>query len=257
MKKFIALFLIIAITGLLVMSCGKEEKPNPDLTIESTTPAESTSVNPGDTTSTTTSTTYIPYVNDNYTKDENESFKVRVLKDDDGKYYGVAIANFKTAVENLTVPSTYTFNGTEYNVIQIGSGAQSQGSVCTGNTLKTLTVPSTVKSIGIRSFFMAKSLTTVNLAEGVESIGGYCFYICDELSSVTLPSTLKSIGEYAFWRCVNLESVVIPSSVTEIGTQAFSGCTNLKSVTLPRAFESQADSIFAACSSSLVITYAD
>ena len=74
-------------------------------------------------------------------------------------------------------------------------------------------------------------LATVTIPSSVTSIGSDAFCNCSGLTSVTIPSSVTSIGSDAFRGCDNLTSVRIPSSVTEIGYAAFVECPNLESVT--------------------------
>ena len=81
-------------------------------------------------------------------------------------------------------------------VTRIGKGAFAGGYL----KLHSVSIPSSVKSIGISSFAS-----------------------CTNLTSVTIPEGVSSIGDYAFSGCENLRSVLIPSSVTEMGSEVFSG----------------------------------
>lgn len=69
-----------------------------------------------------------------------------------------------------------------------------------------------------------EELTALVIPEGLTSILPYTFDNCDSLTSVTIPSGVTSIGERAFCFCQNLSSVTIPASVTGIGVSAFSSC---------------------------------
>jgi hypothetical protein len=75
------------------------------------------------------------------------------------------------------------------------------------------------------------SLKSITIPTSVTSIGNGAFTFCDRLQSITIPDGVTSIGDYAFSNCRNLESVEIPNSVTSIGKSVFYGCYNLKKVT--------------------------
>lgn len=256
MKKIIALFLVIAITAAFAVACKKDGGEG--TVTSATTSSESTSA--GTTSSSTTATeaeTTEERVVKQYTAGEDDNFRFRVLKNDKGEYYGVAITTWKGSGSELNIPSAYAYNDVTYSVIQIGTG--SNGSINKSGTenlseLKKITVPSTVTLLSPGSFTRAVSLETVELSEGLTSIGATCFWTCTALKNITLPSTLQYIGALAFSGCTSLTSIVVPSSVTEIGDQAFSGCTALTSVTMPKAFQADAASIFSGCPN-VVITY--
>ncbi len=85
------------------------------------------------------------------------------------------------------------------------------------SALISVTIPSSVTSIGSRAFFNCNSLTSVTIPSSVTSIGDLVFLNCSSLTSVTIPEGLTSIGQGAFVNCSALTSVTIPSSVTSIG----------------------------------------
>jgi NAD(P)-dependent dehydrogenase (short-subunit alcohol dehydrogenase family) len=121
-------------------------------------------------------------------------------------------------------------------------------------TLRSITIPSSVKSIHHCAFCFATGLTAVTLNEGLASIGESAFFGCSALLSITIPSSvttidsfafciatgltavslnegLTSIGERAFYRCQSLYDITIPSSVATIGSHAFSEASDLTRVT--------------------------
>ena len=125
--------------------------------------------------------------------------------------------------------------------------------LCKG--LTSITIPSSVTSIGESAFrdcdrltevnFNATScktmgvsdkpvfsgctsLTTINIGSNVQNIPDYAFYSCSRLVSVTIPNSILSIGNSAFSGCSGLTSITIPSSVTNIGEKAFSGCDRIQ-----------------------------
>ena len=136
------------------------------------------------------------------------------------------------AVETLTISEGITDIG-DYNFSEMGN-------------LRTLSLPSSVVSIGERAFSESWiSWGTLVLPEGLSSIGAYAFKDCIDLKAVVLPSTLKTIGNGAF-SYTDLTSVAIPQGVTEIGDYAFYLCNDLTSVTLPEGLQRIGSSAFAA-----------
>ena len=88
-----------------------------------------------------------------------------------------------------------------------------------------------------------EKLTSLTIGSSVTSIGSFAFSECWGLTSVTIPSSVTSIGSYAFSGCSGLTSVTIPGSVTSIGDDAFRGCRGLTSVT-SYAHDFKVDGIF-------------
>ena len=80
------------------------------------------------------------------------------------------------------------------------------------------------------AFYDCDSLTSVTIPDSVKSIGRYAFYGCTSLTSVTIPDSVTSIGDEAFYGCTGLTSVTIGDSVTSIGNYAFGGCTGLTEI---------------------------
>ena len=145
-----------------------------------------------------------------FTKDEAE-----VTYDDDNKYSGA-----------VNIPASVEYDGRPYIVNRIRESAFNE---CTG--LTSVTIPSSVTSIGSEAFKECSQLTSVTFAENSElnSIGDYAFQWCGSLASITIPSSVKSIGSEAFAYCTGLSSITIPSSVESIGEDAFEGCYFLDS----------------------------
>ena len=96
--------------------------------------------------------------------------------------------------------------------------------------MTSLTIPSSVTSIGEGAFSGCSGLTSLTIPSGVTSIGGGTFSGCSGLTSLTIPSSVTSIRDYAFYGCSGLTSLTIPSGVTWIGDEAFSGCSGLTSI---------------------------
>ena len=139
-----------------------------------------------------------------------------------------------SGLTSLTLPSSVT---------SIGWSAFSG---CSG--LTSLTLPSSVTSIGDQTFEGCSGLTSLTIPSGVTSIGDEAFSGCSGLTSLTIPSGVTSIGNYAFADCSGLTSLTLPSSVTSIGGYAFRGCCGLTSLTIPSGVTSIGIAAFRGCS---------
>ena len=116
-------------------------------------------------------------------------------------------------------------------VTSIGAAAFSTNYL--GNqSIRSVTIPNSVTSIGNYAFAFCSGLTSVTIGSGVTSIGDSAFTSCSGLTSVTIGSGVTSIGDGAFQDCAGLTSVTIPSSVTIIGNNAFQDCKGLSSMTI-------------------------
>ena len=87
--------------------------------------------------------------------------------------------------------------------------------------LESVSLPSTLKTIGKSAFSGCIKLSEINLPEGLVSIGDYAFSSCIRLKNINLPESLTSIGRSAFHSCRAIEKLVIPDRVTQIGEGAF------------------------------------
>lgn len=121
----------------------------------------------------------------------------------------------------------------------------------------TLTLPSTLKTIGAEAFAYTDFSGELLIPDGVTSIGANAFKECDGFGGLlSLPDSVKTVGESAFYLCEGFTGlklsagltkierysfahmyglktkVVIPEGVTEIGESAFS-CSYMPSVRLP------------------------
>lgn len=110
--------------------------------------------------------------------------------------------------------------------------------------LASITIPSTIQSIGEDAFLECDGLKKVY----VSSIEDWCkidfsypeanplfrgadLYVDNKLvTDVTIPDGVKSIGKYAFYGYSSLKSISFPSSIRSIGESAFYDCPNLDEV---------------------------
>ncbi len=148
--------------------------------------------------------------------------------------------------EEVLVISYNTFNDCPITTLYLGRNVNDYVNF---KSLETLTIGSSITSIGNSAFKDCNSLTAVEIPNSVTSIGERAFYGCSGLTSVEIPNSVTSIGSSAFSGCSSLTSVEIPSSVTSIGSSTFSGCSSLTAVEIPSSVTSIGSSAFSGCSS--------
>lgn len=160
----------------------------------------------------------------------------------------------RKAGESYTIPSSVNsiaagaFTNSTLKSVTIPDSVKSIGNAaffCCYN-LEGITIPSSVTNIGDRAFMMCDTLTEVAVPNGVSKISYATFACCSSLKSITLPSSVKSIGDSAFAGC-DFESITLPSSVESIEGSAFNGCENLGSITIPSGVKSIEERTFWNC----------
>lgn len=137
---------------------------------------------------------------------------------------------------------------TEIKDVEIGDGVTRIGTYAffnCDNSMDTVSIPGSVKSIGHHAFRSSEQLKTITIAEGVETIGRRVFEGCCSLQTVTIPASVKEMGgpdaEYytqgAFCECTSLREVTFLNPETSINThRMFWECYNLERVTLPQNY---------------------
>ena len=167
-----------------------------------------------------------------------------------GRWIFEGCANLKdiTLHEGLTTLSASTFYGCGITEIDIPTTVSEIPDYCFGETkLTTITIPSTVKSVGFGAFYGCTDLTSANIEADLNEIPPLMFYICSSLQTVNLPENITSIGDDAFVNCpLKFENnkLVIPSKVESIGVRAFSTCDLIESIELPEGLKEIKQSAF-------------
>lgn len=96
--------------------------------------------------------------------------------------------------------------------------------------LKSISIPSSVTTIGNYAFINCYYLASVLLSEGMKVIGEGAFSGCANLTKIVIPATVEEINNHAFANCYNLQTIVFEGDKVALTTAAISGCTSLTSV---------------------------
>lgn len=128
--------------------------------------------------------------------------------------------------------------------------------------ITSVTIPESVKEIGMHAFLNCENLTEIKLPSNLEEIGGdilgntaysldgknwdgeylyidnYLLKGTDQVTGdVTIKDSTKLIADFTFSHNRNITSATIPASVKTLGSYVFSSCEKLSSVTLNEGTE--------------------
>jgi hypothetical protein len=137
----------------------------------------------------------------------------------------VTISNYTGEKGVVTIPDQIA----NLPVRAIGDNAFNQIHINTKFT--SITIPSTVTTIGSGAFFKCIGLTSLSIPHGVINIEKSAFDGCSGLTTLTIPSSVVNIGNNAFGRLPRLTEVTIPAKVASIGVLVFHG-EGLKAITV-------------------------
>lgn len=134
-----------------------------------------------------------------------------------------------------------------------------------------VTLPNTIKEIGLTAFGNCSKLTSIDLPDSLLLLRGDAFEGCVNLSHLEMPSGVVlgvCVHNYPFIKSIhftkgsrpviddifrysmcNLESLTFDEGITEITGSAFSNCDSLKSVILPTSLLYIRGSAFSDCES--------
>ncbi len=146
--------------------------------------------------------------------------------------------------DNLTVINDYAFSGTLLESLSIPASVKTLGVLSVSNltsltsiTFETKDGKSDLTTLSSRAFASLKSLTSIDLTmTSITELPSSLFINATALTSVKLPLTIEKIGASAFSGCTALTEFEFPkdadekSNVTTIGNQAFenSGLTRFE-----------------------------
>ncbi len=178
---------------------------------------------------------------------------------------------------DVVIPQTVEHNGVTYTVTAVEKGTFSMSP-----RLTSVSIPSTVLTIGDSPFVACNQLTAVvvdsgnpaflsedgvlynkektliiccpatkigsfDIPQSVTEIANSAFYGCQYLTAVTIPESVLAIGAYAFRGCSTMQAAIVPEGVTNISKGTFQECRQLSSITLPESVTRVEDMAFYYC----------
>lgn len=101
-------------------------------------------------------------------------------------------------------------------------------------------------SYEINASEVPSSLTTL-LITGGDTVPKGCFYGCTSLEAVGLPEGVKSLEPFAFYGCDSLAYVTLPDGLVSVGQYAFAYCPSLLNLSVPASVEAMGISMLEGC----------
>ncbi len=198
---------------------------------------------------------------------EHDGLPVKEIEDEGLSNSGITKLVIPETVEKIGVAAfSYNYNLREV-VFKDGSNLKKlpRGTFGYCRTLRSITLPESVESVGALAFYACESLSEVALPEGLKLIGERAFEGCFALKGIALPQNLERIGALAFYNSA-LEEVTIPDSVKDVevteegedkkpvtkiqnglGYGAFHSCTKLKKAVVGSGITVLASGVFGYC----------
>ena len=202
----------------------------------------------------------------------------------DGSYVSIYSSEFPYKQSEITIPESITLYLADYTTYSLTpkEGYEETtlevagiGDYCFrgAKNLEKLTIPNTVKEVGMAAFEYTMKLKSLDIPEsvihtgwlafaraGFEEIvipascskwefgqGTAVFQECENLRKATFAKGTTRIPDRIFFGCEALRTVIMPDEVTEIGAGAFSACSALSDLHLPASLEKINDRMFHSC----------
>ena len=145
----------------------------------------------------------------------------------------VEITKGKSSNGALVVPSTVTYENTEYTVTSIGEEAYKYSGATS------VEIPASIKKIGHGAFMSASSLTSITFHDGLEEIGTYAFS-GSKCTALDIPGTVTRIGGSAFFGNTSnptIQTLTLHEGLKVIENAAFYG-NAIKELEIPASVDS-------------------
>lgn len=180
-------------------------------------------------------------------EDGDYGFKITSISPLEASVTGLTLA--AAANTTLVIPATATNAVGAYTcaVTSVGTAADSKTTSPFHNnaTIVTVTLPSSVTTLGGGLFYLASALESINL-ENVVFFGKNCFESATKLKTTGVLSKATILSDYAFYKTA-ITSLSFPVAIT-IGSGAIASVPGLTTLDIPASVTSIGTLFFAATS---------
>ena len=136
-----------------------------------------------------------------------------------GKYAKVIKYNGASTPATLTIPETFTYNGEEYKVIDVGDG--NSAIVNTDSTVGKVVLGNNVIAVSANAFSTFKNISNIEYSDNMMTFGEYSFANSNSIySKLTLKENVREVKEGAFSNNT-IDEIVINDGVKSIEAKAF------------------------------------
>lgn len=125
--------------------------------------------------------------------------------------------------DDIVIPESISIYGQDYKVVAIGDYTFRNCNI------KSISLPSTLLSIGKDAFVSCFDLHEINIPESVNELGESVFS-ASGLHSIKLHKSITNIPKKFCNSCVDLTQIEIPSTVTNIEERAFCDCQSISTI---------------------------
>lgn len=163
--------------------------------------------------------------------------------------YSIAIPN------SVQIIGEYSFCGTRLKSITFGNSLRVIGrNAFQGCDFHELVISNSVETIGESAFCYCDSIVSLTLGESVRSIGASAFGNLKLLETLSLPNSVDTIYDRAFEHCTSLRNLQL-GQVIYIGINAFYDCSGLLEVTIPESVACIGNFCFHNCSNLSTVNF--
>lgn len=167
-----------------------------------------------------------------------------------------------TGLTNATIswyeelPGSLFKGCTSLKTVVLNNTKQISSSVFEGCTaLESVSIPNTVKTIGLYAFKNCSALENLIIPSSVTQIKDEAFMGCSSLKQITIPEGVTLLSKSVFEGCSSLESISLPTTLTEIGNRSLWGCSSLKKLDFPSQLTTVKNSAFVSCKNLLYLVF--
>ena len=176
--------------------------------------------------------------------------------------YYILYSNGRVAIRGTGETYSYEISDSPFHenlditALDVGEGITALGKSLFEQcrSMKTLSLPSTLKTVEERCFFMYSigGPTELLIPKNMSNIGEKAFACC-AFESVTIPENIRIIDNYAFYDCTKLKSAYVRCAT--VGGFMFTRCTALTKLTLSTNVKTIKEHCINYCSKLTEITY--